>query len=324
MAKKERKSRNDHTLIYIELEDKHLFYDTRYFGLFRKGDRSRIDPKRFNKLIPGYLDKAIMDYINKRKTHFFMPKKKSYTDYNINIFLYEIKKIEDDWEQNYKIQIKKTLRRLKRRKFSVGDDYGYMSGIESYGSAVARAHWRNMMEENEYFQKVHEIISSMYSQYFHMMASQIEAITIKVLSINHVKVNKSLREVLRGTLIKKSNFEDLPGFKFHDRLYKIWNFIKHNNEDAYIKLKEYHPETLYDYEYRQGDLAIHYVKFNDQLIVDILKGLRTFYINYCEQVFDEDIFDAQWNYDDFFLDRVRSEIEIYQNPLGLDMFSDID
>lgn len=324
MAKKERKSRNHRIDLYKELENNHHFTDTRYFGVFRRNDRVRIDPKRFLKFFPDRLDPTMISHMNQRKTHFYTPKKKTYNDYSLNTFLSEIKKIEEDWNKNYKIQISKTLRRLKRKKFTVSDDFGLMTGIESYGSAVARAQWRSMIEEHKYNQKVHEIISSMHSQFFHMMASQIEAITIKVLSINHVRVKKSLREVLRGSLINKVQIEDLNGFEFHDRLYRIWNFIKHNNEDAYNKLREYHASVLYDHNYEQGQLAIHYVKFNDQLIEDILSGLKVFFESYCIQVFDESKFDISWNYDDYFLDEVLSTIESWDNPLGLDMFSDID
>ena len=49
-----------------------------------------------------------------------------------------------------------------------------------------------------------------------------------------------------------------------------------------------------------------------------------FFDEYCKLVFNEDTESANWNYDQYFLDRVNDEIESCTNPLGMDMFDDID
>ena len=37
--------------------------------------------------------------------------------------------------------------------------------------------------------------------------------------------------------LKGGSSRDLSSFKYHDKLYLIWNFIKHNNLDTYENLK---------------------------------------------------------------------------------------
>ncbi|MBQ7671165.1 MAG: hypothetical protein IJS45_10675, partial [Clostridia bacterium] len=74
----------------------------------------------------------------------------------------------------------------------------------------------------------------------------------------------------------------------------------------------------------QGDLAIYFVDLNEQLILSLLDGIALFFDEYCKLIFNEDIESANWNYDKYFLDRVNDEIENFTNPLGLDMFDDID
>lgn len=324
MAKKSRNTRKDLIRIYRELEVNFKYEDTRFYGLFKNRNSVGVDPIRFLKKFPDKFNHNIIESMAHRRSSLFYPIKKHFYDYNLNHFFTTIEEIEKDWKTYYSQEIKKALSRLKKNHHTPGDDWNFITGIDSIGAASARADYLNMREAQIYQRKVDEIIASMYAQFFHMMASKIEAVTIRVLNNNKVNVNKSLRDVLRGTLIGKSEIEKLEGYKFHDRLYRIWNFIKHNNLDAYIKLKTNHFDVLSNHEYKQGDLAIYYVKFNEELIGLLLAGLKVFFTSYCKMVFNENKDDSKWNYDEYFLAIVEDEIELLRNPLGLDIFSDID
>lgn len=69
--------------------------------------------------------------------------------------------------------------------------------------------------------------------------------------------------------------------------------------------------------YKQGDLAIYYINFTNELIEKLLNRVQTFFVEYCKIVFGENYDEAQWNYSKFFLSKVNDEIEMLQNPLGL-------
>lgn len=52
--------------------------------------------------------------------------------------------------------------------------------------------------------------------------------------------------------------------------------------------------------YKQGELAIFYMQFTNELMEKLLGGVITFFIEYCKVFFNEDYEEAQWNYDGFF------------------------
>lgn len=124
-------------------------------------------------------------------------------------------------------------------------------------------------------------------------------------------------------------FEDTPvrqllHFSSHDKLYCIWNFVKHNSISTYKTLKERFPDVVIDQEFKQGDNALYYVNFSEELILDLISGLTEFFKEYCQLMFGENYEQAQWNYNDYFLDIVRDNIELITNPLGLQWWDELD
>lgn len=73
-----------------------------------------------------------------------------------------------------------------------------MCGISSCGAANAWANYQNMINEYDYKNKCAVLINSLYSQFFHLITSRIEAVTIKVLAKNNVDVKRFDRNKLYG------------------------------------------------------------------------------------------------------------------------------
>lgn len=147
------------------LDINNVVEDTRYWGLFRGNKRIKIDPKRVNKKIPDFLTEEILKVINKRKTHYFIPRKIQYLDYNVNHFVKAIENLKNKWLGEYKPLINKVISKIIAKKFTPGDDSNMMSGISSPGAANARAQFRNMIEERGAAYRKHEVIASMYSRF---------------------------------------------------------------------------------------------------------------------------------------------------------------
>lgn len=321
--KRERKCRNKDLKLYALLD----IEDTRYWGLFYDNGKVMIDPKRFQKTTYFKFTEEQLKIINARNTHYFYPKKYSYNDYNCNVFLNEIKDIRDYWSKQFLPLIKEAIEKInKPKQYYPGDYDNFQCGISGPGAAQAWANWTNMIKTNEYHEQCAVVLFSHYSEFFHFMAARIEAILVKVLNKNNALEDKFDRNIFYATAIgKEKKIQELEHFNFFDKLYCIWNFIKHNSESTYKTLSDRYPEIIYkEQKYEQGELALYFIRFSEQLINDIIEGCGEFFKEYCSLVFKEDYQEAQWNYDLFFTSMVDDEIEGITNPLGLQWWDDID
>lgn len=211
------------------------------------------------------------------------------------------------------------------KPLSPGDYDNFQMGISGPGAAQAWANWMNMKLSAETSYKKFELYNSLYAQFFHSMASRIEAISVVVYSSINPKMKKWSRDKLYDHKNKNGiSSRELPSFKCHNNLYSIWNFIKHNNISTYEKLKRDYPSVLIEEVYSAGDLAIHYLKLDEKLILDLLNGVRNYFIEWCEANCNENYTEAQWNYDSYFIKIVYDEIEMIRNPLGLEWWDELD
>ena len=312
--------------LYNKLEEDAQYEDTRYYGVFLYGDkkqgqrRVKIDPKRYQKKAMK-LKSAQLEIINSRKGHYFYPAKEQYLDYNCNIFLNEIDGIKSDWANTYKGLIQREQDRIvKPKEVVAADDYNFMCGITDYEESSTWALMTNLRNSFKYEREVNKIVQSLYAQFFHQMASRIEAITVYVLAHNGKNVEHFDRNALYDYAGEQGTARDFSNYSFHDKLYCIWHFIKHNSLSTYVKLKEKYPEVLVDAEFQQGHLAYSYVKFSEELILELLNGCGEFFKEYCSCVYHENFDEAQWNYDDYFMQPVDDEIEMLRDPLGLSYY----
>ena len=296
--KKENCGNKDNEL-YESLDSGLGYKESEYYGIFGYdlSDYSErvsyetidIDPKRYQKIL-GKLSPEQLEVINGRKTHYFRPAKRHRRDYNCNIFSDEIESIKSDWSNIFKGVIQREQARVKEPKELVAaDDENFMCGITDYEESSTWAVMTNLRNRIKYDNEVFKIVNSLYAQFFHQMASCIEAVTIFVLAKN----GKNVEHFERNALY------DYAGEK--DKLYCIWNFIKHNSLSTYEKLKSKYSDVLVDSEFKQGYLACYFVKFSEDLILEILEGCGEFFKEYCACVYHEDFNEAQWNYDDYFI-----------------------
>lgn len=312
--------------LYKKLEDAAQFEDTRYYGVFLYGNkkqgqiRVKIDPKRYQKEIMK-LDESQLAIINSRLSHYFYPAKKAYLDYNCNIFLKEIKDIKADWYNTYKDLIQREQERIvKPKEVVAADDYNFMCGITDIEESSSWAFMTNLRNSIKYKFEVNKIVRSLYAQFFHQMASRIEAITVYVLSRNGKNVEHFDRNALYDYAGQQGTARDFANYSSHDKLYCIWHFIKHNSISTYEKLKSKYPDVLVDEEFKQGFLAYTYVKFSENLILELLNGCGEFFKEYCLCVYNENFDEAQWNYDDYFTQPVNDEIQMLRDPFGLSSY----
>lgn len=325
LMKKNRYSRSINYQLYKQLDEDFNIKDLRYWGIFghiknkaHPTSHIRIDPKRFQKTTRTTFSEDMLKAINARKSHYFYPAKYDRSDYNCNIFIDEIEQIRKDWTEIFKPLIDREIARIEKpRKVVAADDYNYMCGITDYDESeiwAMRTNWRN---QQKYIDNINKIIYSLYSQFYHQMASRIEAITIFVLAKNGKNVEHFDRNALYDYAGSTGTARDFEHYSQHDKLYCIWHFIKHNSTSTYLRLKERYPEVLYDAEFKQGHIAASYIKFSEELITQILDGCGEFFKEYCSKVYKEDYDQANWNYELYFYDIASDEIENIEDPMGL-------
>jgi hypothetical protein len=318
-----KKDRSNQKLTKADFE-KFADYDTRFYGLFYtktdNGIKVKIDIKRMKSTVGCTLSDKQIQIINQRRTHYFYPKKSEYEDYCCNMFADRIRDIQNYWEEHYKKLITYAKERIKKpKKIMPGNQMLLMQGIVEYDEAVMMSNWENYKNQYEYAEKCFAVVASLYASFIHQTASQIEAVTVLVLSKQNAMRDRFDRNTLYATAVGgDKKVDELPSFKYYDELYCLWNFIKHNSISTYEKLCSTYPELIYeDAEYKQGFPAFHIVKFSDELILELLCGCDSFFKEYCELVYKENYDEAQWNYGRYFLNMVKEQIELITNPIGL-------
>lgn len=301
--------------------------DTRYYGLFLIGQgkerRVKIDIKRFKKVLS--IPDGAAAVINKRTGPYFIPAKKDYYDYNCNIFVSAFNGIRQEWTEN-KIMIERVIKEVQDAKY----DFNDMCGVLEPDEAMIHSSFMQRSSQAKAEAKRRRLFLSLYAQFFHQMVSKIEAVSLNVLTENGYEGARFDRKVMyafKGA--KQENIKELEGFQSYDLMYAIWHFIKHNSSSTYEAVKKLDSTILrlkqkWDKKekdelepYKQGDLAIAFVNFDDKLIQNLIDGAEFFFKEYCRIVFGEDYSEAQWNYDNYFLSQVNSEIDMARNPLGI-------
>ena len=279
-----------------------------------KNGQVRIDSKRLEKV--SSLGNRIFEFMNQpRKTVYFVPLKKRYEDYMCNIFRSALDGLENFWRKEFV----NAFRSIKTPEQTYSDAYsGYFmqTGILEPDELSMHANMLQMSRSVEY----RFVIQSLVAQFIHQMVSTIEAVTIRVITLqgyDKLKFNRDLFDAFIQGRKKGLKLENIEGYYDYDRLYNVWNFLKHNSMDLYEKINKKHPDLLFDDEYRSGDLALKILNIDRKFVTEMIKKIRCFFDNLCATVFDEDVKNADWNYDEFFVYYVENQIEFITNPLGI-------
>lgn len=296
--------------------------DTRYYGLFcdKKRKVKKIDPKRFQQATRHSFTKEQLSVINSRKTHYFYPAKEEYDDYYCNQFEGTVGAVKNYWNTHFKPLISLARERIvKPKEITPGDCELITSGILEPDEGMMMVRVENMWKNERYQRECATVLSNLYAQFVHHFASSVESITVSILTQEKAIDNHFDRNYLYATSVKTGkSVQDLPSFPYYEKLYSLWNFIKHNSSSTYEKLIKCYKDSVFENcTYHQGDLATYHVRFSDEMIVSLMDGVSQFFKEYCELVFDERYDIAQWNYGEYFYSIVWDEIELIVNPLGL-------
>lgn len=289
------------------------YCDKEYYGLFPKLGKLRIDVIRLEK--SHLVDKEIINSIKskQRNTKYYRPAKQTRYEYFSNIFRDALLELKTDWHNEYlpaieKIQTPKNVGVNAR-------DYFMNTGIadcDEWGEI-------ELFAALERYPKYSEIIQSFVGQFFHLLVSKVEQVTVNVLSkVGYQKSYFDLKKFSNFIKVKyKINLDGVDGFDKYKAFRDLWNFLKHNTLSSYNKLKKSNPLILIDDNYSNGDFGLWFIRFPDNFIDNTIESLIFFFNNFCEVVLLENVKEAQWNYDEYFLGLFHDQVEFIRNPLGL-------
>ncbi len=295
--------------------------DTRYYGLIIKHLNTEkqsvsVNMKRFCEYF--HIKDERKSLRSNKNSQLFKPAKSSSQDYNVNVIKKELLRIKNEWLHSQKFFIDQFLAEIKGHNFTPIDDDNFQMGYVDFDEAATNTRIKSALSEQYAEYKSNHLYFSLYAQYYHQLAAQMDAVILKLLTDNGYEGDYYDRGVLLA--FKGPNTEasirDLDSYKHYEKMYTVWNFIKHNSGSTYEKVKEHCPEVLVDHEYNQGDLACFFIQFSNELIEETINGVQEFLIQYCQIVFNEDEKTAEWNHDEFFLAYVTSEINEYIDPMG--------
>jgi len=292
--------------------------DIRFYGVFLSGQEKLllVDPKRYKETIG--LSDEIKKEMDKRTGALFRPSKKNFLDYNVNFALNELFNVKRNWNKIQKPIIKRLISEVKGTDYHHIDDDLYQSGIVDFTEAAQNAQMLTHLSHELAAIEQDNLHITLYSQFFHQLASQVDAILLQLLTRNGYEGDKFNRNVLYAFKGKNTeNIRTLDGFIVYDKMYLIWNFLKHNSISTFNKLNEKFPELLTENTYIQGHFSWFLIKWSDDLLDSILDGIEIFFKEYCRLVFGENAIEASWNCEEYFLAGVYSEINEIQDPMGL-------
>lgn len=310
--------------LYKLLDEAHAVDDTRYYGVYIDKKRGhckiKIDVKRYCKMLG--LSDAQLKVVKNRKTHYFMPAKKEWSDYNCNQLVSLVCEIKSEWDNRYVLIIEDVIDSVKLKKSIPADNDLFLCGILDYDEAAAASAMHNFRIEKQEQRIKTELYMNLNAQFFHQMVSKITAKIYSVLISNGFERKQFNRYDLYDFKSNDpSEVQKLRGFDSYEKMYLIWNFIKHNSVKSFEALKSKYSQVLLQTNnkivYRAGDLAYQHIAFSKEMVDDILLGVGEFFKNYCQLTFGEDYQRAQWDYEKYFLDKAKGEIETITNPLSI-------
>lgn len=296
---------------YIKIEP----YSKEYIGFFVKKGRLSIDVKRLKKVESWILSEQIIESICKipRNTPYFHPKKKERSDYYCNIFADSIADMLDEWRCNL-LRISSTIKTPNGQQSS----NHYVKSIEDKVINHREFSMAANIKDIEYARGSDWMLKMIYVPYIHYIGSRAEQLMVLVMGKANNDVDYFNRGKLESILKKNYNVDlnKISNYSEYDRLYSMWNFMKHSTVVAYKKIKKY-GDTIEGKPYENGAYPSEYVNIDGEKIVDMIKSLGKFFDSFCNTVFNEDIEEVKWNYDDYFLEKFKEYIIRLDNPLDL-------
>ena len=290
--------------------------DERYYGIHRDGNRVKIDIKRMKKIGTSGVPASVLDVASAipRNTTYFLPKRSHRHDYVINQFRDKLAELTASWRE-YKTAFEAITSptdvaeqvRLERLN----------SGLDDNEDATVAGIMSGARRQAPYT----KLWISQCPQFIQQMTTELDALMLRkcvYLGFAEKEVTRGkMHTYLNGTMKGRARIESLKGYDVYAKFFTVWNMLKHNSEDLFEKIQKNYPDMLLTTRYRNGEMSQYYLKIGDDYIEKMMVDLLPFYEDLCTRFFEENVEEANWNYDDYFLEKVRQTMREISNPLDI-------
>lgn len=302
-------------------------HEYEFWGLHNINDRIHIDIQRYESACNsvGITEFIPEGLLKQDKTDLFIPAKKHRDDYIVNIFDDLLDDFERDWNDEYK-PIFEMIKTPKEVYDNVRlGELAYTSDPDDLDEIEVDAMFSSIRRSSKYAQ----VIQSLYCQFISKLATETDRIIlIAMCRLGYKGTDYDFNSFAKFTDglagdRKGAKISSLDKYNAFNMLHKINNFLKHNTISSYMDLKRYYPDNVASLDkgtasikYENGMYAGDWIIVKDGYIDDLIKKLRKFFRSYCETFVKENVSEAKWNYDDYFIDAFN-EMEYPQSYFGL-------
>lgn len=283
-----------------------------FWGLHNINGRIYVDIQRYVTACNFVgIDEFVPEELLKQdKSVLFIPDKQHRDDYIVNIFCDLLNNFEKDWNTEYK-PIFKNIKTPEEVHDDVRlNDLVYTSSPDDLDEIESDAIFSSLKRQYEY----NWIIQALYCQFIIKLATEVDRITLIAMCKLGYKGNNynfnSFAKFTDGLARNRTTLKisQLDKYNAYNMLHKINNFLKHNTICSYMDLKKYYPNNVLSIEkgttdmvYENGMFAGDWIIIKDGYIDDLIRKLKTFFKRYCEIFVNENVEEANWNYDDYFI-----------------------
>lgn len=287
-----------------------------YWGVHVKDGRCYVDADRFKWACEewGYSDLIPEEWRHQENIGWFLPDQAKRYDYKFNRFQDLLNSYKKQWFEEYK-----PIFKLITTPEQVGEQTRVNAMM--FGSSADDYEWaqeKGFMAMVARMAKYDRVIHSLYCTFIMQLATELDRYILIIMSelgykgedfgtTSFYKFSDGLQKDKTG---KKVN--ELNKYNAYNLLHQINNFLKHNTLASYKKLKRNYPKNVRSKEnitsfvdYENGMYAGNWIILEKDYIDNLFPKLIAFFKDYCVHFLKENVDEASWNYDDYFLEPLR-------------------
>ncbi len=296
--------------------DYNVLQEKDFFGVHEINGRIEIDIERYKIAcdIVGIKDFMPKEIFKDSNIKYYTPTKEKRYDYIVNLYVDSLNEFINKWNNEYKPLFKSIITPKQVEDNYRFDSLMYTSCSDDYDDICVDA----AMEGFKRIESYHHIINELNCIFISKVCTEVDRISLlamaklgyKGLDFTFDDFKEFSNKALKGKRVK---FDDLKKYNAYRMLHRINNFLKHNSEESYKKLKQNYPENVRtDSEYKNGMFACDWVILKENYIDDVLNKLLIFFKDYCLNFYEEDYNNAKWDYDDYFINALKEMSDPYE------------
>ncbi len=306
-------SMDDEPFDFPELSDS---TQEEYWGIHRVNGRLEIDVRRFDYACYRLGDDApLFPEALRKKGPLYIASKVHRHDYTCNYLMDSIDDLKKDWHSEYKPLLKKVFSPKDAENSYRTSTIATIGDSELYDSVELGSKWAFVKRMETYYR----IMDELYYTFLTKVIIEIHRIVLRAMTMQHYQNTEycvsDLKTYCNGAGV---DFYQLKNWKVYLKYNDIYNFLKHNSIQAYETLKRFNSKCLIesDKKYENGMFAMDWLNAEEIDIDELLSGIVPFLQDFCKKVLGEDMNQAKWDYDDYFLE-TKKELEDPMEHFGI-------